>query len=286
MKYAFIKQHQQQHAVAQLCRVLAVSRSGFYDWVCRAESDRAKRHRCLSQQIKIFFEESHQTYGAVRICRDLREAGHRVGKNTVALLMRRVGLLPKTLRRFRITTDSRNTKAMPNLLAQQFSTDKPNHRWVSDMTFIPTRQGWLYLAVVLDLFSRACIGWSMSERMKSSLALDALNMAVLRRSPTQPVLVHSDRGSQYGADDYQQRLKANGMIASMSRKGHCWDNAVAESFFHTLKTELTHHQLYQSRLEAKESVFKYIEVFYNRKRRHSFLNYQAPMVYEVNYQNP
>ena len=227
MKYAFIKQHRQQHAVADLCSALAVSRSGFYDWVCRPESDRAKRHRCLSRQIKGFFEESHQTYGAVRICRDLREAGQRVGKNTVALLMRRAGLLPKTLRRFRITTDSRNTKAMPDLLAQQFSTDKPNHRWVSDMTFIPTRQGWLYLAVVLDLFSRACIGWSMSERMKSSLALDALNMAVLRRSPTQPVLVHSDRGSQYGADDYQQRLKANGMIASMSRKGHCWDNAVA-----------------------------------------------------------
>ena len=286
MKYAFIKQHRQQHAVAYLCSVLAVSRSGFYDWVCRAESDRAKRHRCLSQQIKSFFEESHQTYGAVRICRDLREAGQRVGKNTVALLMRRAGLLPKTLRRFRITTDSRNTKAMPNLLAQQFSTDKPNHRWVSDMTFIPTRQGWLYLAVVLDLFSRACIGWSMSERMRSSLALDALNMAVLRRAPDKPVLVHSDRGSQYGADDYQQRLKSNGMIASMSRKGHCWDNAVAESFFHTLKTELTHHQLYPSRLQAKESVFKYIEVFYNRKRRHSFLNYQAPMVYEMNHPYP
>lgn len=286
MKYAFIKQHWQHHAVAQLCRVLAVSRSGFYDWACRPESDRAKRHRCLTQQIKSFFEESHQTYGAVRICRDLREAGQRVGKNTVALLMRRASLLPKTLRRFRITTDSRQTKSMPNLLAQQFSIDKPNHRWVSDMTFIPTRQGWLYLAVVLDLFSRACIGWSMSERMRSSLALDALNMAVLRRAPKQPVLVHSDRGSQYGADDYQQRLKANGMICSISRKGHCWDNAVAESFFHTLKTELTHHQLYSSRIQAKESVFKYIEVFYNRKRRHSFLNYQAPMVYELNYQYP
>ncbi|NJN05832.1 MAG: IS3 family transposase [Rhodobacteraceae bacterium] len=157
---------------------------------------------------------------------------------------------------------------------------------VTDMTFIPTRQGWLYLAIVLDLFSRAVVGWSMSRRMKSELVVDALSMAVMRRNPNAPVLVHSDQGSQYGSEEYQCVLREQGMICSMSRKGHCWDNAVAESFFHTLKTELIHHESYHTRIQAQESVFKYIEIFYNRKRRHSHLNYQAPMVFEMNNRNP
>ena len=286
MKYAFIREHALEYPIRRMCNVLRVSTSGYYGWLKRPESNRAKRHRHLTEQIKDFFEQSDQTYGAVRLCRDLRDADEHVGKNTVALLMRRAGLLPKTVKQFRVTTDSRKTQAQPNLLDQQFTVEEPNKSWVSDITFIPTRRGWLYLAVILDLFSRAVVGWSMSKRMKSSLVMDALNMAVLRRATSEPILVHSDQGSQYASTEYQQALQEHGMVCSMSRKGHCWDNAVAESFFHTLKTELTRHRKYQSRQEARESVFKYIEVFYNRKRRHSHLDYQAPMAFEMNYNNP
>jgi len=265
--------------------LLSVSTSGFYDWSNRPASMRSLRHQQLTGRIRLLFEVSKQTYGAIRICRELQDAGECVGKNTVALLMRKACIIPKTIRRFRVTTDSRKTKAEPNLLAQQFTVDKPNHRWVSDMTFIPTRHGWLYLAIVLDLFSRAIVGWSMSKRMQGGLVIDALKMAVMRRHPNEAVLVHSDQGSQYASAEYQKVLREYGMICSMSRRGHCWDNAVAESFFHTLKTELTHHEKYQSPNHARESIFNYIETFYNRRRRHSHLDYQSPMIYETKYSN-
>lgn len=282
MKYAFIQHHRRQYPVQRMCMLLSVSTSGFYDWVKRSESMRALRHRRLTGQIQVFFEQSRQTYGAVRICRELKEAGECLGKNTVALLMRKACIIPKTIKRFRVTTDSRNTKAEPNLLAQQFTVGKLNHRWVTDMTFIPTRHGWLYLAIVLDLFSRAVVGWSMSRRMRGELVIDALKMAIMRRNPNEAVLVHSDQGSQYASDEYQQTLREHGM----SRRGHCWDNAVAESFFHTLKTELIHHEQYLSPTHARESIFHYIEIFYNRRRRHSHLDYQAPMIYESKYTSP
>ena len=264
-----------------MCSVLQVSSSGYYAWLKRPDSARAIRHQRLTIKIKESFNDSEETYGAVRVTYDLQEAGERVGKNTVALLMRKSALIPKATKRFRVTTNSRNTVAAPNHLKRDFSPATPNQSWVSDITFIHTREGWLYLCVVIDLFSRAVVGWSMSNRMKAELVTDSLNMAINRRRLKGPVVVHSDQGSQYASGSYQRILKAHGMICSMSRKGNCWDNAVAESFFHSLKTERIYHENYQTRTQAKLRVFDYIEGFYNRRRRHSSLAYQAPMVYEL-----
>jgi putative transposase len=280
VKYAFIEKYRQQHAVRRMCSVLQVSPSGYYDWRNRPESARSIRHRHLTMKIRQSFQESHETYGAIRVCHDLRDEGERVGKNTVAVLMHKAGLVPRPIRRFRVTTDSRNTVASPNLLNRDFSVSKANRSWVSDITAIPTREGWLYLCVFIDLYSRAVIGWSMSGRMKAELVSKALKMAVERRHPEHSVLVHSDQGSQYTSDDYQRMLKKHGMVSRMSRRGNCWDNAVAESFFHSLKTERTHHEKYRNRTHARLRVFEYIEVFYNRTRKHSSLNYMAPLVYE------
>lgn len=280
MKYAAIRQHRNQFSIRMMCRVLGVSRSGYYDWRDRPASERAKRHKALTKKIRYFHQASRDTYGAPRIRKDLVEAGDQIGENTVALLMQRAGVVPKTVRKFRVTTDSRKTVPAPNLLEQQFAAAKPNERWVSDITFIPTREGWLYLAVIIDLYSRAVIGWAMHKRMKTTLVMDALKMALMRRKVRSPLLLHSDQGSQYAAADYRAALAANGIECSMSRKGCCWDNAVAESFFHTLKTELVHHEDYHSRSEAKASIFEYIEVFYNRQRRHSHIGQVAPLVFE------
>lgn len=280
MKYAFIDSNRSQYTVRRMCSALKVSSSGYYAWQKRPESDRSQRHRYLTEKIKESFEASHETYGAIRVRHDLLEEGERVGKNTVALLMRRSGLIPRPVRRFRLTTDSRHTQAAPNLLNRNFCVSEANRRWVTDITAVPTREGWLYLCAVVDLYSRAVVGWSMSARMKSELVSGALKMAVAGRQPPAGLLVHSDRGSQYGADEYQRMLKKHKMICSMSRTGNCWDNAVAESFFHSLKTERTHHENYTSRAQARLRIFEYIELFYNRRRRHSHLNYKAPLVYE------
>ena len=282
MKYAFIERHGHHHSVRRLCGVLQVSASGYYAWCKRPESTRAVRHRELTERIHAFFEASHETYGAIRIRHDLLDEGVRVGKNTVAMLMRKAGLIPRMIRKFRATTDSRMTIASPNLLEQNFDVKKPNTSWTTDITAIPTREGWLYLCAIIDLYSRAVVGWSMSERMKGDLVFNALEMALLRRVPAGSVLIHSDQGSQYTSEIYQDALQDHGMICSMSRKGCCWDNAVSESFFHSLKTERTHHENYRTRTQAQLRVFDYIEVFYNRRRRHSKLGYQAPMTYEMN----
>lgn len=281
MKYAAIERYRPQYAVRMMCRVLDVSRSGYYDWRSRSESLRAHRHRVLTEQIRVFHQASRETYGAPRIHQDLQEAGERVGENTVALLMQRAGIVPKTVKRFRVTTDSRHTVAAPNRIVQQFSATRPNEKWVSDITFIPTRAGWLYLAVIIDLYSRAVIGWAMHQRMKTALITDALKMALMRRKIASPLLLHSDQGSQYASAEYRRLLTAKGIECSMSRRGNCWDNAVAESFFHTLKTELIHHEDYATREAAKASIFEYIEVFYNRQRRHSHIGYRAPMAFEA-----
>lgn len=281
MRFAVVESHRKQHSVRMMCRAMAVSRSGYYDWRGRPESPRAQRHQELTEKICYFHKLSRDTYGSPRIHTDLLESGERVGENTVALLMHRAGIVPKTVRKFRVTTDSRKTVPAPNLLEQQFTVNRANHRWVSDITFIPTREGWLYLAVIIDLFSRAVIGWAMDKRMKAELVTDALKMALMRRKIRSPLLLHSDQGSQYAAVDYQVMLAKNGIECSMSRKGCCWDNAVAESFFHTLKTELVHHEDYFSREQAKASIFEYIEVFYNRQRRHSHIGQMAPLVFEA-----
>jgi len=281
MKYPFIYRHRSCYSVRRMCRVLGVSPSGYYDWVDRPTSARSQRHQRLTVQIQVLHQASRETYGAPRIHRDLVEAGEVVGKNTVAMLMQRASIVPKTVRKFRVTTDSRNTRPSPNILQREFTISVPNRCWVSDMTFIPTREGWLYLAVILDLFSRAVVGWAMDRRMTSTLNINALQMALSRRCGQAPALLHSDQGSQYAAADYQAMLKTHNIRCSMSRKGNCWDNAVAESFFHTLKTELVHHEDYQTRDAARSSIFEYIEVFYNRQRRHSHLDQQAPLTYEM-----
>ena len=281
MRYTVIHKHRSQYAVRMMCRAMGVSRSGYYDWVSRPVSRRAQRHQALTEKIRYFHQVSRETYGSPRIRKDLLESGERVGENTVALLMQRADIVPKTVRKFRVTTDSRKTVPAPNRLEQQFTTAQPDQRWVSDITFIPTREGWLYLAVIIDLYSRAVIGWAMHERMKTELVTNALKMALMRRKVRSPLLLHSDQGSQYAAADYRAMLAANGIECSMSRKGNCWDNAVAESFFHTLKTELVHHEDYRSRTEAKASIFEYIEVFYNRQRRHSHIGQMAPLVFEA-----
>lgn len=280
MRYTVIHRCRAKYPVRMMCRALGVSRSGYYDWVDRPESARAQRHRALTDKIRCFHQASRDTYGAPRIREDLLESGEPVGENTVALLMQRAGIVPKTVRKFRVTTDSRKTVPAPNQLERQFTAGQPNERWVSDITFIPTREGWLYLAVIIDLYFRAVIGWSMHARMKTELVTDALRMALMRRKVRSPLLLHSDQGSQYAAADYRALLAMHGIECSMSRKGNCWDNAVAESFFHTLKTELVHHEDYRSRSEAKASIFEYIEVFYNRQRRHSHLGQVAPLAFE------
>ncbi len=281
MKYSAIVRHRREYTVRMMCRALKVSPSGYYAWIDRPERARSQRHRAITEKIRFFHQVSRETYGAPRIYTDLIESGEVIGKNTVARLMQRAKIIPKTVRKFRVTTDSRKTKPAPNVLDRQFTARVPNERWVSDVTFIPTREGWLYLAVIIDLYSRAVVGWAMDSRMTKALVIDALKMALMRRKIRTSLLLHSDQGCQYAAAAYQAMLKTHGIQCSMSRKGDCWDNAVAESFFHTLKTELVHNEDYRTRAQAKASVFEYIEVFYNRQRRHSHLNQTAPLVFEM-----
>ena len=240
------------------------------------------RHQKLAVEIKASFKASYETYGAIRIAHDLRDNGEVIGKNTVARIMRKHSLMPKTKRRFRRAYDAKHRTGVENVLNRAFAVKQANSYWVSDITFIPTRTGHLHLCVIIDLYSRAIIGWSMSDRQKSDLVIDALQMAIRHRKPKRSVLVHSDQGVQYTSDQYRELLHKHGMIQSMSRKGNCWDNAVAESFFHTLKTERTADEKYLNHNQARASIFDYIELFYNRRRKHSSLNYQAPLTYELN----
>ncbi len=282
MKYAFIQAQCQEHKVIRLCQVLGVSTSGYYDWLGRPESNRSQENRRLTLKIREFHLASRQRYGSPRIYQDLREDGESCSENRVDRLMQRHNIQSKMAKRFVVTTNSKNTMApAPNLLRRQFTVEGINRSWVTDTTFIATRQGWLYLAVVLDLYSRQVIGWSMGERNTADLVRDALMMALWRRGKVKGVIVHSDQGSTYASRDYQQVLTDNGLLCSMSRKGDCLDNAVAESFFGTLKTELTDDEDYRTRDLAKQSIFEYIEIDYNRKRRHSFLNYMTPVDYET-----
>lgn len=281
MKYTFIQKHLSDYKVSRLIEVLGVSASGFYAWRNRPESDRARTNRALLTKIAVFHQASRRVYGSPRIHRDLTDQGEKVGVNRVARLMRASNIQSKMTKKFVITTDSRNTVApAPDHLQRNFKTNKPNMAWVSDTTFIPTRQGWLYLAVMIDLYSRSVIGWSMGKNNNAQLVQDALTMALWRRGKKDGIIVHSDQGSTYASNSYQQLLKENNLICSMSRKGECLDNAVAESFFGTLKTEWVDDQDYRSHDQAKQDLFEYIEVFYNRQRRHSYLDYVSPMEYE------
>lgn len=281
MKYGFIETERARHPVRSLCQALGVSASGYYAACARIPSVRTQRQERLTTRIRAIHIESRATYGAPRVHSELIAQGEACCRNTVARLMRRANIVPKTVRRFRITTDSRYTWwAAPNLLGRVFSAAQPNLCWLTDITFIPTRAGWVYLSVMLDLYSRAVVGWAMSNRLDRSLAIDALNMAIARRGGA-PHIVHSDRGSLYNVAEYRALLLRYGIHQSMSRKADCWDNAPMESFFHTLKTELVMHCDYQTREEAHSSLFEYMEVFYNRQRRHSTVNYQAPLAFEA-----
>jgi len=264
--------------------VLQVSRRGYYDWLKRPESKRAISNRQLLIEIRRIFYAHREVYGAPRIHRTLIDEGHCCSLNRVARLMRIEKLLPKTIKKFRVTTDSRNSHTpSANLLNRDFGPGRPNEKWVADVTYIPTREGWLFLAAVLDLFSRKVVGWSMGERLTSELAQRALSNAVDARVPKAGLLVHSDRGKEYYAGDYQALLVSYGLVCSMSRKGNCWDNAPMESFFHSLKVEQVHHDDYRTRDEARSAIFDYIEIFYNRQRKHSYIDYQSPVDFEEHF---
>jgi len=275
MRFAFVEDHQREFPVNVMCRVLRVSRSGYYAWRRRAPSATAQRQMELTDQIRQVHKRSRAIYGSPRVHRDLLAEDLRCSKNTVAKLMRVAGLRSKRQRRFRVrTTDSRHGHPIaPNRLNQAFCRPQPDQAWAADITYIATAEGWLYLAVVIDLCSRKIVGWATSDSLAAELCGRALERALQQRRPSQAVLHHSDRGVQYACDAYQGLLARHGLQPSMSRRGNCYDNAVTESFFGTLKTELVHHQRYATREAALQSLFEYIEVFYNRRRRHSSLGY-------------
>ncbi|QDU21902.1 IS2 transposase TnpB [Urbifossiella limnaea] len=284
MSYAFIDEHRARWPVAWMCDALGVSTAGYYSWGLRDASPGEKRREKLTVEIEAVHAEVKGRYGSPRIHAELAARGHGCCVNTVARLMRDAGIAAKTKRKFRQTTDSSHTLPVAeNLLDRQFDPDRPNGSWVADITYIPTREGWLYLAAVEDLFSRMVVGWSMDATMTSRLVVDALESAVLRRLPGSELVAHSDRGSQYASEHYQRVLGEEGITCSMSRRGNCWDNAPMESFFATLKKELIHDEDYATREAAKASIFEYIETFYNRVRRHSALGYQSPADYEASH---
>ena len=278
MKFGFVDEHRAVWPVRVMCAALGLSARGYYAWRARPESLRAQANRALTDDIRLIHAESSGTYGAPRIHAVLRGHGRRVGRSRIERLMRRAGIrglaaLPRRTR----TTDSRHSYPIaPNRLARNFRSCAPNQIWLADLTYIPTGEGWLYLAGVLDMHTRKLVGWSMRETLHTQIALEALAMAIERQRPAPGLIHHSDRGIQYAAEAYRGALAAAGITPSMSRRGDCWDNAPMESFFHTLKTERVHHRLYATRAEARRDLFGYIEGFYNSRRLHSALGYISP----------
>lgn len=273
------------HPIRTLCLYLEVSPSGFYDWEQRRVQPCARlvENQGLAQEIKSLHAHSRETYGSPRIVRELRKKGRRHGRNRVARLMKEKGLCGRQKGRYRVqTTDSNHDQPIaPNRLAQEPKATAPNQLWVADITYIQTQEGWLYLAAILDLYSRKIVGWAMSERIDTLLVLKALAMALLHRCPPTKLLLHTDRGVQYASADYRQALERAGLIASMSRKGNCYDNATMESFWATLKLELVYRCSFTTRAQAKTHIFDYIETFYNRQRAHSALDYHSPVDFEL-----
>ena len=268
--------------VALLCKLLDVSRSGYYAWEERGQSTRATDDEKLAVHIRAAFEVGRGAYGSPRVQEELAAAGIAVSRKRVARIMRQLGLEGRRKRRFKATTDSaHDLPVAENVLDRKFEVDAPDIAWVTDITYVWTAEGWLYLAAILDLFSRRVVGFAMSQRIDRALVLEALRAAVGRRVPNAGLLHHSDRGSQYASGDYQDALDDLGVVCSMSRKGNCWDNAVAESFFATLKTECVYPRRFATRADARETIFEFIEVFYNRRRRHSTLGYVSPVEFEM-----
>jgi len=271
-----------EHPVQRLCVVFAVSRSGYYAWAQAAGSARERRDRELRAKIAVVYQQSRQTYGSPRVTIELQTQGEQVGRHRVARLMRQDGLRGRQKRRYRVrTTDSRHSHPIaPNRLATQPVPSQPDQVWVSDLTYVPTGEGWLYVAGVLDRCSRCLVGWAMGATLDTAVPLAALMMALRQRKPAAGLVHHSDRGVQYASADYRSALAAHGLVASMSRKGNCYDNAVMEAFWSSLKNELVHRRHFATRAEARTAIFDYIEAFYNRTRRHSSLGYQSPLDYE------
>jgi transposase InsO family protein len=269
-----------------MCRMLEVSRSGYYDWKARrgqAPSKRTQRKTELLEKIKVVHEQSRQIYGSPRVYQELKAMGESVCENTVAKLMKQKGIRSIVRRRFRVRTtqSSHAYPTAPNRLDRCFDQKLPNQAWAADITYVPTDEGWLYLASVIDLCSRRIVGWAMADHLRTELCADALTMALQSRKPGEGLMHHSDRGVQYACGEYRGLLEDHAMTCSMSGKGDCYDNAVMESFFKTLKSELVYQRKYATRAQAKASIFEYIEVFYNRKRRHSSLGYKSPVEYEA-----
>lgn len=280
--YELIHAERASFPIAFSCRVLGVPRSGYYRWRSGKPTKRAQADEALAVEVKKIHRKHKGRYGSPRIHRDLREDGRRVGRKRVARVMREHGLRGYVPRRFRRTTDSRHDfRIAPNLLERDFETSAPNRAWVGDITYVPARDGWLYLAVLLDLFSRRIVGWAMSDRIDTELALSALEMAVKQREPAPGLIHHTDRDGRYASHEYQAALRRHGMLTSMSRKADCWDNAVAESVFATLEKELLRDQPLKSRADTRADIADYIENYYNVRRRHSYLDYATPLAYEL-----
>jgi putative transposase len=288
MRFAFVAGHRGAWRTQLLCRALGVSRGGFYQWLKRSESERTVENRGLLVQIRTSFDHSDRTYGSPRVWRDLRAWGYPCGVHRVARLMRAAGLKARSKRRMHpLDAGVRPEHAIaPNVLDRRFEARAPNERWVADFTYIWTQEGWLYFAVVLDLYSRRIVGWSMSQEMTAQLVADALLMAIWRRGRPKELLHHSDQGSQYTSEQFQKLLQAHGITCSMSRQGDVWDNSAMESFFASLKKERVHRRTYSTRDEAKADVFDYVERFYNPRRRHSTIGYVSPAEYEAQLGRP
>ncbi len=286
MKYTFMKNHEEEFSIERMSRMFMVSRSGYYRFVTGKPSIREVENTRLLEEIKEIHRVNRQVYGSPRIHAELTFKGETCSRKRVAKLMRKEGIFAKMKKRFKVTTQvDPLAKKAPNLLQQNFASEKPNERWVADITYVSTTEGWLYVAAVLDLFSRRIVGLAMSERMTSDLVENALEYAIIHRQPTDEGLIHhSDKGSQYTSHAFQKALARNNITSSMSGTGNCYDNAAMESFFHTLKTEHIYFESYKTRDQAKRSIFEYIEVFYNRKRSHSTLGYLSPMIFETKWQ--
>jgi putative transposase len=282
MRFEFIARHRSVWQTRQMCSVLGVSRGGFYEWLSRPESCRSRENRQLLVQIRASFEQSDRTYGSPRVWRDLRAWGFSCGKHRIERLMSGAGLKARgKRRRLPLDTGVRPEHAIAaNVLDRQFEATAPNQRWVADFTYIWTDEGWLYFAVVMDLFSRRIVGWSMSNEMTAQLVTDALVMAIWRRGKPQELLHHSDQGSQYTSEQFQRLLAEQGITCSMSRQGDVWDNAAMESFFSSLKTERVNGKVYSTRNQAKADLFDYVERFYNARRRHSTIGFVSPVEFE------
>jgi len=281
MKYAFVEEYRYEHRIDRMCRVLEVSRSGYYRWWRLGENGRDRRDKAMVEHIKTAYERGRGTYGSPRITTELKEQGIRCSENRVARIMRKYGIVAKTKRKFKVTTHSKHKKPVAaNLVKQEFVAQRPNQLWTSDITYVWTKEGWLYLALILDVFSRYIVGWALSTRLTAELVLSAFDRAVERRQVTPEMIFHSDRGSQYADDKLRTALQLWSIRQSMSASGNCYDNAITESAFHTIKTELIYFLQCESRKETASSIFEYIEVFYNRQRRHSALNNKSPFDFE------